>query len=86
MVLLSMQAQQCVCVVVFFTHIRAMKQFKDFVFGAALGIIAPCLVVAGGTIVFFSLASLISQDQRAYNSCLFKHKSADYCRLIVSGR
>ena len=32
------------------------------------------------------VATIASEDQRIYNTCMIKNKSADYCRLVVSGR
>lgn len=43
-------------------------------------------ISVGSVSFLLILASLASEDQRVYNSCVIKHKSADYCRLIVSGR
>jgi hypothetical protein len=52
----------------------------------AIGVTANAAVITAGVGVTFVIATIVSEDQRAYNSCMFKHKSADYCRLIVSGR
>jgi hypothetical protein len=59
---------------------------KQILAAAFVAFSSSMAVIVGGTFFLFVFASLISQDQRVYNSCLLKHKSADYCRLIVSGR
>jgi hypothetical protein len=53
---------------------------------AFIGFAASGAVVVVGTLLLFVIASLISEDQRAYNNCLVKHKSVDYCLLVVHGR
>ena len=52
----------------------------------AIGVAANAAVITAGVGVTFLVATVVSEDQRVYNGCLVKHKSADYCRLIVSGR
>lgn len=52
----------------------------------AIGVAANAAVITAGVGAIFVVATLMSEDQRAYNTCLLNHKSADYCRLIVSGR
>ena len=39
-----------------------------------------------GILLAACVASLASESQRAYASCLAKHETPDYCRLLISGR
>lgn len=73
-----MRAQQCPLLLF---AIGSML-FRELFF--VLRLYIACAVT--GTFSLFLIANLISQDQMAYSACLFRHKSADYCRLIVSGR
>ena len=39
-----------------------------------------------GLLLATLVGSLINESQRAYASCLAKHETPDYCRLLISGR
>lgn len=52
----------------------------------AIGVGCNAAVIVAGVGAMFVVATIASEDQRVYNGCMLKHGSADYCRLIVSGR
>jgi hypothetical protein len=42
-------------------------------------------IFSGGLLTVFAV-SLTVESQRAYASCLVKHQSPTYCRLLINGR
>ena len=68
-------------------YLDQMKAFlREVVFPTAQLCAAVIATGTASIFILFVFASLASEDQRVYNSCVIKHKSADYCRLVISGR
>lgn len=67
-------------------QLGSMSKFFSLFRAGAFGFGASAAVITAGVLTAFMVATIIVEDQRVYNKCLLKHQSADYCRLIVSGR
>jgi hypothetical protein len=63
-----------------------MQKVLSFAGAAAYSFALSASLVTAGVTSMLMVATIASEDQRIYNTCMIKNKSADYCRLVVSGR
>jgi predicted membrane-bound spermidine synthase len=67
-------------------QLRSMQKVFSLLGAAAYSFALSASLVTAGVASMFIVATIASEDQRIYNTCMIKNKSADYCRLVVSGR